>query len=113
MTQADLPDTEALIAEYALGLLSEDERQTLEDTLARSPDLQQDLVAWNEYLVTFTENLPTRAPAPTLLARIEAQAFGGKRKTLWQLVLPYLIGGVLGAGLLWVALQSGVLTQLN
>ncbi|MCT4559580.1 MAG: hypothetical protein N4A61_16150 [Pelagimonas sp.] len=96
-------------AEYVLGLLTGPQKAEFEARLAHDTSLEQDVVAWSEYLATLTEIAPEVAPEPALLRRITAQAYGaqGPRPPIWRQVLPYLIGGALGGLLVWLAVWAG------
>lgn len=106
---ADLPGgDEATAAEYALGLLSEAEKQAFEAQLASDPDLRQDVAAWAEYLATLTDNIPEVAPPASVLRKIEADAFGAPPAPIWRQVIPYLIGAVAGAAMAWAVFVTGL-----
>lgn len=108
----DLPGGwEAEAAEYVLGLLSAEEKAAFETRLVRDPNLRQDVAAWSEYFVTFTDRIPEVTPPAALLARIETDAFGETAKPVWRQLVPYLMGAVAGAALAFVVFVSGVLEQ--
>ena len=103
---------QASAAEYVLGLLPRDERLEFERALAKSTDLQQEIVAWAEYFATLTDPIPEVAPPPQVLRRIEVQVFAAKRRPGWRLVLPYLVGAVAAGFVAWAVLTSGLLTPV-
>ncbi len=107
----DLPGGwEAGAAEYSLGLMPKDEIAGFEAQLIAEPDLQQDVAAWAEYFACFTDLIPEETPPPQVLRRIEGKVFGAVEKApVWQQVLPYLIGAVVGVVLAWVVFASGLL----
>ncbi|MHA7869670.1 MAG: anti-sigma factor [Salipiger thiooxidans] len=110
----DLPGGwEAAAAEYVLGLLPEDELRAFEARLSQDRDLQQDVEAWSEYFAALTDPVEAVAPPPQLLRRIEDRLFGRKRPSLWQQILPYLLGAVAAAAIAWAAMFSGMLDFRN
>jgi anti-sigma-K factor RskA len=71
-----MPDDEALAAEYALGLLVEDERAGFEARLAREPDLARAVVAWQAHFASMAEaEVAPVAPPPGLEAAVTARLF--------------------------------------
>ncbi|ASP22850.1 anti-sigma-K factor rskA [Antarctobacter heliothermus] len=101
---------EAGAAEYSLGLMPKDEIAGFEAHLVAEPDLQQDVAAWAEYFACFTDLIPEETPPPQVLRRIEGKVFGAVEKApVWQQVLPYLIGAVVGVALAWIVFASGLL----
>ncbi len=106
----DLPGGwEAAAAEYVLGLLSGDELADFERRLAQDPDLQQDVAAWQEYFATLAAPVHEVAAPPRVLRRIEAQLFGGARRSLLGRVMPYMLGAVTAAAIAWAVNFSGLL----
>ncbi len=102
---------EAGAAEYALGLMPQEEIDAFQARMMGDTDLQQDVAAWTEYFATFTDPIPKTAPPPQILRRIEAQVFGvteGK-PPIWRQVVPYLIGGVVGVFIAWMVFASNLL----
>jgi anti-sigma-K factor RskA len=77
MTDAPLTPEEAddaLAAEYVLGVLSLSERAEAEARLKRDSDLAARVTAWEGRLAGLNDGY-AEAPAPDLLARIEARLF--------------------------------------
>ncbi|WP_089278290.1 anti-sigma factor [Antarctobacter heliothermus] len=107
----DLPGGwEAGAAEYSLGLMPKEEIAGFESQLVAEPDLQQDVAAWAEYFACFTDLIPEETPPPQVLRRIEGKVFGAVEKApVWQQVLPYLVGAVVGVVLAWGVFASGLL----
>lgn len=103
-------DWDAAAAEYALGLLSEEEARAFEQRMLAEPELRQDLAAWTSYFAALTDDIPEAQPEPQVLRRIEAAAFGTpERRPLWRQVLPYGIGAIVGAALAWAVANSQML----
>ena len=100
---------DAAAAEYVLGLLHGEGLRAFEAKLARDKDLQQDVVAWTEYFASLSDVAPAQNPPPQIFRRIEAALFSEPRKTLWQAVLPYVVGAVVGATVAWAVFSSGLL----
>ncbi|CUH76148.1 hypothetical protein [Tropicibacter naphthalenivorans] len=111
MTQiTDLPGgPEASAAEYALGLLSEEDRFGFERQLDGDPELEQEVIAWAGFLTTLTETVPPKTPPAALARRIERAAFGAPPPAIWRQVLPYALGAIAGAGIAWLVFSSGLL----
>ena len=71
MSDAGLPDDEALAAEHALGLLTAHERAEAERRMARDPTFAAQVLAWRARLAPLAEEIAP-APAPAgLWPRIE------------------------------------------
>jgi anti-sigma-K factor RskA len=67
----DLPETEALAAEHALGVLSGPERAAAEARMARDPAFAALVEAWRERLAPLLDGVAPVAPAPGLWRAIE------------------------------------------
>jgi anti-sigma-K factor RskA len=59
-------------AEYVLGVLSADERRTLEQRIAREPELAREVAYWEERLGGMADSIPPVAPPADAWSRIEA-----------------------------------------
>ncbi|MEQ5870289.1 anti-sigma factor [Sagittula sp. NFXS13] len=115
MTDEPLTDEpgeiETQAAEYALGLLSGDERLTFEARMAQDRDLAQDVDAWTEYFVTLTDGMPSKTPPARVLKRIELAVHGAPEPPIWRSLVPYLMGAVGGALIAWAVFMSGILIE--
>ncbi|MCL3883024.1 anti-sigma factor [Marivita sp. GX14005] len=97
-------------AEYALGLMTENERAEFEARLVEDADLRAELAAWQTALADLAESeVAPAAPSPQLRKRLEAQLFAAPRASLWQSLWPYAAGGVAAALVLWAAVASDLL----
>ncbi|SLN47175.1 Anti-sigma-K factor rskA [Roseivivax jejudonensis] len=103
----------ALAAEYVLGLMPEAEATAFETRLAAEPALEQEVVAWTEYLAMLADGVEDEVPATAVKRRIEAAAFGpdarSARTPFWRALVPYGLGAVAAALLAWVAFTFGPL----
>jgi anti-sigma-K factor RskA len=64
-------DQEALIAEYVLGTLPQDERAAFERELAADPVLQGAVAAWERRLGPLADQVPPVTPGPQVWAALE------------------------------------------
>ncbi|ETX29230.1 anti-sigma factor [Roseivivax isoporae] len=107
-------DDRALAAEYVLGLLSEAETAAFEARLAAEPALEAEVVTWTEYFASLAGEVPETVPPAGLRRRIEARAFGAPaedRRPFWRMLVPYGLGGVAAALVVWAALTFGILNM--
>ena len=72
-----MPDTSALAAEYALGLLTSQERVTFEKRLLDDAVLRTMVAEWDEMLLPLADAFEPIAPPINALARIEDRLFSG------------------------------------
>lgn len=104
-------DGRVLAAEYALGLLPDAERSNFEARLAEDRDLQAEVVAWEEHFATILyEDVDEVAPSPQLRKRLETVLFKPNEPSFWKQIWPYGLGGVAAALVLWLAVNTGVVT---
>jgi hypothetical protein len=104
-------DGPSLAALDALGLLDEAERLELEQALAASPDLRQELQDLYDVAAAFPRVLPLETPSPSVRDRIAAHAESFhfiRRDEAWQ---PHPIPGIT-VKVLSVDHKSGVATLL-
>ncbi len=71
------------IAEYAMGLLDDSDRQKVAHLIATDPDTRAEAALWTESLVDLMD-VDDVAPPPALLSRIKADAFGAPDRAWWQ-----------------------------
>jgi len=76
MTLPDHSDDTALVGEYALRLLPEDEVLAFEQRLGQEPALRALLAEWEEGLVGMADGMAPVAPPPALKSELEARLFG-------------------------------------
>ena len=96
-------------AEYVLGLLSRDEARAFEQRLTAEPELRAGVIWWAERFGELADTLPEVEPPREVLSAIERRAFGTRRVSPGRALLPYLLGGVAAAMLVWVLTVAGVL----
>lgn len=112
----DLPpdDPIAQAAEYALGLLLPDELPAFESRLAADPDLREEVRVWQTHLADLAmSEVEEVMPPPQLRKRLQAVLFQTERRSIWQSLWPYALGGVAAALVLWFALATGLLLPEN
>ncbi|WP_319824261.1 anti-sigma factor domain-containing protein [Thalassovita sp.] len=108
----DLPGGDlAAAAEYALGLLPEDERAGFEARMAAEPALQQEVAAWAAQFAGFADEIAPVTPPPQIWLQLKARAFGREPRPFWRALLPYLGGAVAATALVWVVYITGLLTD--
>jgi len=82
-----MPEFEALAAEYALGLLEGQERSAFEAQLRRNPDAARAVLAWQAQFAAMAEaEVDAVAPPPRVEAALQARLFGPEPApaTLWD-----------------------------
>ena len=79
-------DAYVLTAEYALGLLAEDERQSFARKLLDDREMQADLAFWQERFSTLMPDDPVTPPAH-ILTNLRAELFGDDQTSLIQDIL--------------------------
>lgn len=84
----ELPETEALAAEHALGVLTARERAAAEARMAREPAFAADVEAWRVRLAPLVQEIEAVEPSAAVWPRIEralpANDNAEKRVTLWR-----------------------------
>lgn len=78
-TLSDLPEDEALAAEYVLGLLTADERAAFEARLRDDPVLRRRVDAWQETLLPLADAVAPVTPPAGLFSAIEGRLFPARR----------------------------------
>lgn len=104
-------DGRELAAEYALGLLSAAEIAAFEARLAEEAELRADVLAWQEHFAAaiYAETEAVE-PSPQLAKRLQTVLFKPDKRTLWQQIWPYGLGGVAAAMVLWLSVTTGLIT---
>ncbi len=93
--QQDMPEDEALAAEYVLRLLNANDARSFEARLRVEPELQEHVAFWETELAALTDDVAETTPPPTLRNRLLAQVSDrtAEPKTIWSwgwLALPSL-----------------------
>lgn len=80
----DIPEDEALAAEYVLRLLDADAESAFEARLQTEPDLRADVLFWEAELAALADEVPDEAPPPFIRAKLVAELNGeGSIKRGW------------------------------
>lgn len=81
----DIPEDEALAAEYVLRLLDADAERDFEARLLAEPELRAHVQFWEAELATLAEDVPEETPSPSVRAKIVAELGGedAKAKRGW------------------------------
>lgn len=103
----DLPDDEALAAEYALGVLGLPERLAAEARIKADPVFAARVQAWETDLGALNAAYAEVPPPAGLLARIEARLFPRPARSRQTSVLRVL-GGAVAAGLIGAVVLIGL-----
>ena len=100
-----------LAAEYALGLLTDTERAEFEARLDVDPDLRADVVAWDQHFASLIlDEVEEVAPSPQVAKRLQTILFKPDKQSFWQQIWPYGLGGVVAALVLWLMIDTGLVT---
>jgi anti-sigma-K factor RskA len=104
-------DDRVLAAEYTLGLLPDTERTAFEARMASDADLRAEVVAWHEHFATvILDEVDDVAPSAQVAKRLQTRLFKPEKRSFWQQIWPYGLGGVAAALALWLAVSSGLIT---
>jgi anti-sigma-K factor RskA len=107
------PDEEddALCAEYALGLLSPEERRAVEARLASDPAFRARAILWTEDVSSLAAALPPRKPPPAVESALRARLFPQENQGLLRRlgIIPAIVGALVAGLLVLWANQAGVL----
>lgn len=68
-------DPDLLLAEYALGVLSDEERQQVEALAAQDPQYQALIAAWQTHFIGWLDDVPEAEPPARVWQAIETQLF--------------------------------------
>ncbi|MCR9110344.1 anti-sigma factor [Marivita sp. XM-24bin2] len=104
-------DGRELAAEYALGLLSDAEIAAFEARLEEDAELRADVLAWQEHFAAaIYQETEAVEPSPQLAKRLQTVLFKPEKRSLWQQIWPYGLGGVAAALVLWLSVTTGLVT---
>jgi len=76
----DIPEDEALAAEYVLRLLDADAERAFEARLQAEPDLRAHVQFWEAEFSALADEVPGEAPSPSVRARLVAELSGEKTR---------------------------------
>ncbi|MEM7470603.1 MAG: anti-sigma factor [Pseudomonadota bacterium] len=74
--QQDIPEDEALAAEYVLRLLDADAERAFEARLLNEPDLAAQVRFWEAEFSALAADVPDEAPSPSVKAKLVAELSG-------------------------------------
>ncbi len=114
ITPPDGPEDEddrVLAAEYALGLLTDEERTAFEVRLDADPALRAEVITWDEHFASaILDDVDPVEPSPQVAKRLQTLLFKPQKESFWQQIWPYGLGGVAAALVLWLTISTGVIT---
>ena len=108
--QQDIPQDEALAAEYVLRLLDADAEQAFEQRLSNEPALRELVAYWEAELATLAEELPEEAPSRSVRTSLMREIEGPSRQRggLWSwLAFPALMAAAVAAFFVIAPLSRG------
>lgn len=115
MSDIHTPEEEndrVLAAEYALGLLTDEERATFEARMATNPDLRAEVLAWDTHIAdAIMDEVEDVTPSPQVARRLKTVLFKPDRTSFWQQLWPYGLGGAAAALVLWLMVSTGILLR--
>jgi anti-sigma-K factor RskA len=78
--QKEIPEDEALAAEYVLRLLDAEEAQAFEARLSAEPELRAQVAYWEAEFAALNDDVAELAPSPALKSRLLAEISGDSGK---------------------------------
>ena len=78
--QQDIPEDEALAAEYVLRLLDADDAQAFEARLSSEPNLRALVTFWEAEFANLSDDVAETTPSPAVKTRLLAEIAGEKTK---------------------------------
>ena len=110
--QQDIPEDEALAAEYVLRLLDVEAARAFEGRLLNEPQLREQVLFWEAEFAALASDLPEEAPSPSIKPKLLAELNGGQTGlkrgwTLGWLAFPALAAAALAAFLVFSPMLSG------
>lgn len=115
MSDVHTPEEEndrVLAAEYALGLLTDEERAAFEARMATNPDLRAEVLAWDTHIAdAIMDEVEDVTPSPQVARRLKTVLFKPDRTSFWQQLWPYGLGGAAAALVLWLMVSTGILLR--
>lgn len=104
-------DDRILAAEYALGLLTDEERALFEARLDADAELRAEVISWDEHFAAIVlDDGEEVAPSPQVAKRLRTILFKPQKQSIWQQIWPYGLGGVAAALVLWMTISTGIIT---
>jgi anti-sigma-K factor RskA len=110
----DLSDDDedaALCAEYALGLLSAEERRAFESRMEVDPAFRARAILWTEDLAALADGIPPVPPPARVETALRARLFPEEKQGWLRRLglLPAIVGGLVAALLVLWANNAGIL----
>ncbi|KNX41396.1 Anti-sigma-K factor rskA [Roseovarius tolerans] len=110
--QQEIPEDEALAAEYVLRLLDVDAEQAFEARLKNEPELRELVQFWEAEFAALAVDVPEEVPSPSIRSKLLAELSGGqasaKRSWTWGwLAFPGLAAVAVAAFLVFSPMLSG------
>lgn len=84
MISTDPAERRALIGEYVLGLLEQDQAREIADLIARDPQAAAMAMEWEQHFLELSDRLDPSTPSPGLWPRLQQTLNLGQRASSWQ-----------------------------
>ncbi|AEF22556.1 anti-sigma factor [Pseudomonas fulva] len=83
MISTDPAERRALIGEYVLGLLEQEQAREVAELIERDPQAAAMALEWEQHFLELSDRLPPSAPSPGLWSRIQQTLELGPRPSVW------------------------------
>lgn len=84
MISTDPAERRALIGEYVLGLLEQDQAREIAELIARDPQAAAMALEWEQHFLELSDRLDPSAPSPGLWPRVQETLNLGRQVSRWQ-----------------------------
>lgn len=84
MISTDPAERRALIGEYVLGLLEQDQAREIAELIARDPQAAAMALEWEQHFLELSDRLDPSTPSPGLWPRVQETLNLGRRVSRWQ-----------------------------
>lgn len=84
MISTDPAERRALIGEYVLGLLEQDQAREIADLIEHDPQAAAMALEWEQHLLELSDRLDPSTPSPGLWLRLQQTLNLGQRASSWQ-----------------------------
>ncbi|YCH23771.1 anti-sigma factor [Pseudomonas sp. D1-3] len=84
MISTDPAERRALIGEYVLGLLGQEQADEVAELIERDPQAAAMALQWQQHFLELSDRLEPSAPSPALWPRLQQTLNLGQRTSAWQ-----------------------------